>query len=192
MSSFSSGFDETDAMFLEFAKELNNPTRKSSSATIQTYAVSTLGVGVLHWSQWADSDDDRLCLKKAYFPKCRSLQPDDRHRFFVFDFNDQAMNRHFKNYSNPEEAHANPPHILVGRDKDWHYLCDHYMNRTFQNQMLELQSQPTPKGTQPLPENEICHTVLGRRPGYSKDLGWEPKPKARKTASASSSTTSCS
>ena len=58
--------------------------------------------------------------------------------------------------------------------------------------MLELQSQPTPKGTQPLPENEICQTVLGRRPGYSKDLGWEPKPKAQKTASASSSTTSCS
>ncbi|TYK04847.1 uncharacterized protein E5676_scaffold143G00290 [Cucumis melo var. makuwa] len=59
------------------------------------------------------------------------------------------------------------------------------------NQMLELQSQPTPEGSQPLSEDEICDQVLGRRPGYSKSLGWEPKPKARRTASASSSSTSC-
>ena len=31
MSSFPSGFDEIDAMFLEFAKDLNNSTRGSSS-----------------------------------------------------------------------------------------------------------------------------------------------------------------
>ncbi|KAA0044973.1 CACTA en-spm transposon protein [Cucumis melo var. makuwa] len=60
------------------------------------------------------------------------------------------------------------------------------------NQMLELQSQPTPEGSQPLSEDEICDQVLGRRPGYSKGLGWGPKPKARRTASASSSSTSCS
>ena len=58
--------------------------------------------------------------------------------------------------------------------------------------MLELQSQPTPEGSQPLSEDEICDQVLGRRPGYSKGLGWGPKPKARRTASASSSSTSCS
>ncbi|KAA0057397.1 zinc finger protein ZPR1-like protein [Cucumis melo var. makuwa] len=58
--------------------------------------------------------------------------------------------------------------------------------------MLELQSQPTPEGSQPLSEGEICDQVLGRRPGYSKALGWGPKPKARRTASASSSLTSCS
>ncbi|TYK28737.1 zinc finger protein ZPR1-like protein [Cucumis melo var. makuwa] len=57
--------------------------------------------------------------------------------------------------------------------------------------MLELQSQPTPEGNQPLSGDEICDTVLGRRPGYSKGLSWGPKPKARKTTSASSSTTSC-
>ncbi|KAA0060720.1 CACTA en-spm transposon protein [Cucumis melo var. makuwa] len=58
-------------------------------------------------------------------------------RFFVLDFNDQAMNRfvehqmlttskkfwaychkHFKKYSDPEEAHANLPNILVGRYED--------------------------------------------------------------------------
>ncbi|KAA0054411.1 uncharacterized protein E5676_scaffold2750G00360 [Cucumis melo var. makuwa] len=36
-----------------------------------------------------------------------------------------------------------------------------------------------------------CETVLGRRSGYSKGLGWGPKPKARKTTSVSSSMTSC-
>uniref|UniRef100_A0A9I9E903 CACTA en-spm transposon protein n=1 Tax=Cucumis melo TaxID=3656 RepID=A0A9I9E903_CUCME len=136
--------------------------------------------------------------------------------------------KHFKKYSDPEEARANPPNALVGRDEDWHFLCDHYISRAFQyelaerrgqpvdrvelfrethvragtfvsqaaedahNQMLELQSQPTPEGSQPLSEDEICDQVLGRRPGYSKGLGWGPKPKARRTASASSSSTSCS
>ncbi|TYK11654.1 CACTA en-spm transposon protein [Cucumis melo var. makuwa] len=164
--------------------------------------------------------------------------------------------KHFKKYSDPEEARANPPNALVGRDEDWHFLCDHYISRAFQeqsrtnkaarqkqpynhssgsksflqrqyelaerrgqpvdrvelfrethvragtfvlqavedahNQMLELQSQPIPEGSQPLSEDEICDQVLGKRPGYSKGLGWGPKPKARRTASASSSSTSCS
>uniref|UniRef100_A0A9I9ELR6 Zinc finger protein ZPR1-like protein n=1 Tax=Cucumis melo TaxID=3656 RepID=A0A9I9ELR6_CUCME len=60
------------------------------------------------------------------------------------------------------------------------------------NKRLRLLSQPTPEGSQPLSEDEICDQVLGRRPGYSKGLGWGPKPKAHRTASASSSSTSCS
>ncbi|TYK18447.1 CACTA en-spm transposon protein [Cucumis melo var. makuwa] len=60
------------------------------------------------------------------------------------------------------------------------------------NQMLKLQSQPTLEGSQPLSEDEICDQVLGRRPGYSKGLGWGPKPKTCRTMSASSSSTSCS
>ncbi|KAA0043334.1 CACTA en-spm transposon protein [Cucumis melo var. makuwa] len=59
------------------------------------------------------------------------------------------------------------------------------------NQMLELQSQPTLESSQPLSEDEICDQVLGRRLGYSKGLGWGPKPKARRTVSASISSTSC-
>ncbi|KAA0032543.1 CACTA en-spm transposon protein [Cucumis melo var. makuwa] len=47
-------------------------------------------------------------------------------------------------------------------------------------------------GSQPLSEDEICNQVLGRRSGYSKGLGWRPKPKARRTTSANSSSTSCS
>ncbi|KAA0058928.1 CACTA en-spm transposon protein [Cucumis melo var. makuwa] len=78
--------------------------------------------------------------------------------------------RHFKKYNDPEEARANPPN----------------------NKMLKLQSQPTLEGSQPLSGNEICDQVVRKRPGYSKDLGWGSKPKARKTTSASSSTTSCS
>ncbi|KAA0037869.1 CACTA en-spm transposon protein [Cucumis melo var. makuwa] len=63
---------------------------------------------------------------------------------------------------------------------------------SWDNQMLKLQSQPSPEGSQPLSEDEICDQVLDRQPGYSKDLGWGSKPKARRTASASSSSISCS
>ncbi|TYK02493.1 CACTA en-spm transposon protein [Cucumis melo var. makuwa] len=42
--------------------------------------------------------------------------------------------RHFKKYSDPEEACANPPHLLVGRDKDRHFLYDRYMSCAFQKQ----------------------------------------------------------
>ncbi|TYK21553.1 CACTA en-spm transposon protein [Cucumis melo var. makuwa] len=226
-----------------------------------------------------------VCVRKTFPVRCLKwtdvgreyieVVKGDLQRLFVLDFNDQAMNRfvehqmlttfkefradchrHFKKYSDPEEARANPPNALVGRDEDWHFLCDHYISRAFQeqsrtnkaarqkqpynhssgsksflqrqyelaerrgqpvdrvelfrethvragtfvsqaaedahNQMLELQSQPIPEGSQPLSEDEICDQVLGRRPGYSKGLGWGPKPKARRTASASSSSTSCS
>ncbi|KAA0059127.1 gamma-aminobutyrate transaminase POP2 [Cucumis melo var. makuwa] len=51
--------------------------------------------------------------------------------------------------------------------------------------------QPTLEGSQPLSRDEICETVLDRRPRYSKDLGWGSKLKACKMTSASSSTTSC-
>ncbi|KAA0065797.1 uncharacterized protein E5676_scaffold546G001910 [Cucumis melo var. makuwa] len=57
--------------------------------------------------------------------------------------------------------------------------------------MLEVQSQPILECTQSLIGDEIYETMLGRRLGYSKGRGWGPMPKARKTTSASSSTTSC-
>ncbi|KAA0035428.1 uncharacterized protein E5676_scaffold862G00160 [Cucumis melo var. makuwa] len=40
--------------------------------------------------------------------------------------------------------------------------------------------------------DEICKTVLGRRSGYSKSLGWKPKPKFHKTISATNASTLCS
>uniref|UniRef100_A0A9I9EGG5 CACTA en-spm transposon protein n=1 Tax=Cucumis melo TaxID=3656 RepID=A0A9I9EGG5_CUCME len=206
-----------------------------------------------------------VCVRKTFPVRCLKwtdvgreyieVVKGDLQRFFVLDFNDQAMNRfvehqmlttfkefradchkHFKKYSDPEEARANPPNALeqsrtnkAARQKQpynhssgsksflqrQHELAErrgqpvdrvelfretHVRAGTFvsqaaedaHNQMLELQSQPIPEGSQPLSEDEICDQVLGRRPGYSKGLGWGPKPKARRTASASSSSTSCS
>ncbi|KAA0032287.1 CACTA en-spm transposon protein [Cucumis melo var. makuwa] len=57
---------------------------------------------------------------------------------------------------------------------------------TFVSQATE-DAHHTLEGIQPLSEDEICDQVLGRRPGYPKGLGWGPKPKARRTTSASSS-----
>ncbi|TYK27695.1 CACTA en-spm transposon protein [Cucumis melo var. makuwa] len=133
--------------------------------------------------------------------------------------------RHFKKYSNPELACANPPNALVGRDEDWHFLYDHYISRAFQEQSrtnkaarqkqpynhssgsksflqrqyelaerkgksidhVELfrethvragtfvsQAADDTHGSQPLSDDEIFDQVLGRRPGYSKGLGWDP------------------
>ncbi|KAA0043538.1 CACTA en-spm transposon protein [Cucumis melo var. makuwa] len=99
--------------------------------------------------------------------------------------------KHFKKYSDPEEACANPPHLLVGRDKDRHFLYDRYMSCAFQrragrpcgvvpkthiqdgtfvsqaaedahHQMLEFKSQPTLAGSQPLSRDDTWKTVLGR------------------------------
>ncbi|TYK29178.1 gamma-aminobutyrate transaminase POP2 [Cucumis melo var. makuwa] len=95
MSSFlRTNFLETDAMFLKFADDLDNIVQ-----------------GRRRWTTIR--------------------------QFFVLDFNDQAMNRfiehqmldtfkvfrddchrHFKKYSDLEEARANPPHLLVGCDED--------------------------------------------------------------------------
>ncbi|KAA0062721.1 CACTA en-spm transposon protein [Cucumis melo var. makuwa] len=135
--------------------------------------------------------------------------------------------RHFKKYSDREEARANLPNALeqsrtnkAARQKQPYnhssgsksflrrqyelverkgesvdrvelFQKTHVRAGTFVSQAVE-DVHPTPKGSQPLSEDEICDQVLGRQPGYSKGLGWRPKPKARRTASASSSSTSCS
>ncbi|KAA0055990.1 CACTA en-spm transposon protein [Cucumis melo var. makuwa] len=88
-----------------------------------------------------------VCVRKRFSVRCLKwadvgreyieVIKGDLQRLFVLDFNDQAMNRfvehqmlttfkefwadchrHFKKYSNPEEARANPPNALVGRDED--------------------------------------------------------------------------
>ncbi|KAA0043440.1 uncharacterized protein E6C27_scaffold1639G00520 [Cucumis melo var. makuwa] len=162
-------------------------------------------------SQWAHSNDDTrgaekpisphvvrfsqaigVCVRKTFSVCCLKwanvgreyikVVKGDLQRFFVLDFNDQAMNRfiehqmlstfkefrvdchrHFKKYNDPEEARANP---------------------------LKLSSQPTPKASRPLSGDEICDKVLSRRPDYSKGLSWGSKSKARKTTSTSSSSMS--
>ncbi|KAA0067514.1 CACTA en-spm transposon protein [Cucumis melo var. makuwa] len=53
---------------------------------------------------------------------------------YAVHFSQGDCHRHFKKYRDPEEARANPPNILVRCDEDWHFLCDHYMSRAFQEQ----------------------------------------------------------
>uniref|UniRef100_A0A9I9EJX6 CACTA en-spm transposon protein n=1 Tax=Cucumis melo TaxID=3656 RepID=A0A9I9EJX6_CUCME len=249
---------------MTIAPEEEKPISPHAVHFSQAIGVCVRKIFPLRCLKWAD-------VEREYFEVVKG----DLQQLFVLDFNDQAMNRfvehqmlttfkefqvdchrHFKKYSDSEEAHANPPNALVGRDEDWHFLCVHYISRAFQeqsrtnkaarqkqpynhssgsksflqrqhelaerrgksvdrvelfrethiragtfvsqaaedthDQMLKLQSQPTPEGSQPLSEDEICDQVLGRRPCYSKGLGWGPKPKARRTTSASSSSTSCS
>ncbi|KAA0033022.1 CACTA en-spm transposon protein [Cucumis melo var. makuwa] len=80
----------------------------------------------VHHLRWADVGREYIEVVKG-----------DLQCFFMLDFNDQAMNRfvkhqmltcfkkfrgdcrrHFEKYSNPEEAHANQPHIVVERVKN--------------------------------------------------------------------------
>ncbi|KAA0055896.1 CACTA en-spm transposon protein [Cucumis melo var. makuwa] len=51
-----------------------------------------------------------------------------------------------------------------------------------------VDAHPLLKGFQPLSGDEICETVLSRRPGYSKGLDWGPKPKSYKCSASISST----
>ncbi|KAA0033108.1 CACTA en-spm transposon protein [Cucumis melo var. makuwa] len=185
----------------------------------------------VHCLKWADVGREYIKVVKG-----------DLQRSFVLDFNNQAMNRfvehqmlttfkefranchrHFKKYSNPEEARANPPYILEqSRTNKAAKQKQPYNHSSGSKSFLQRQHELAEKkgelidsvelfqethvrvgmfvsqavkdahGSQPLYKDEICDQVLGKRPGYSKGLGWGPKPKARKSTSANSSTTSCS
>ncbi|TYK09606.1 cytochrome P450 CYP82D47-like [Cucumis melo var. makuwa] len=120
ISSFSSSFEETDAIFLEFGEELN--TGGGSSLV-----------------------DDNLV-------RCFKLTD-------------------------------------VGREYIEVVKGDLQAAKDANNQMLELQSQSTSEGSQPLSRDKICEIVLGRRLHYSKGFGWGSKPKFHKTTNARSSST---
>ncbi|KAA0055907.1 (R)-mandelonitrile lyase 1-like [Cucumis melo var. makuwa] len=71
--------------------------------------------------------------------------------------------------------------------KQWGHLIDHVelFKETYAQgghfvsvTAVDAHSEPTPQNSQPLSWDEICETVLGRRSGYSKGLGWDPKPKS--------------
>ncbi|KAA0063153.1 uncharacterized protein E5676_scaffold1213G00260 [Cucumis melo var. makuwa] len=138
-----SDFDEIDAMFLEFPKDLNNPTEGLSS------------VGEIRFERYVHANWRILILIAPSLEKPILLH--------VVRFS-----RHFKKSSDPKEALANPPHILVTED-----------------------AHATLDGFQPLSKDEVCETVLDRRSSYSKGFGWEPKPKSRTTTSVTSASTSC-
>ncbi|KAA0033895.1 CACTA en-spm transposon protein [Cucumis melo var. makuwa] len=99
------------------AEKTISPHAVRFSQAIGVYVRKTFPVCCL---KWADVDREYIEVVKA-----------DLQSFFVLDFNDQAMNRfvkhqilhifkefrgdchrHFKKYSDPVEACANPPHLL--------------------------------------------------------------------------------
>ncbi|KAA0059886.1 gamma-aminobutyrate transaminase POP2 [Cucumis melo var. makuwa] len=151
MSSFSSGFDEADAMFLELVEDLNNP-RESYHWWVTIQAKRYVHANRRNLMSIAPG------MEKLILPH------NDKHVSMLNTFIEfrNDCHSHFKKYSDPEEARVNPPHILVECMKDRHYLCDHYMSRAFQNKMLELQFQSTTEGSQPLSGDKMCESVLGR------------------------------
>ncbi|KAA0025379.1 CACTA en-spm transposon protein [Cucumis melo var. makuwa] len=123
MSYRRSNFMEMDDMFLQFEDDLDNIAGGSSSVDDNTGSSS----------QKTTPTPRRPDVGREYIEVVKG----DLKRLFVLDFNDQVMNRfvehqmlttfkefrvdchrHFKKYSGPEEARANPPNALVGRDED--------------------------------------------------------------------------
>ncbi|KAA0039036.1 CACTA en-spm transposon protein [Cucumis melo var. makuwa] len=182
----------------------------------QTIGVCTRKTFLIHCLKWVDVGREYIKVVKGDLQRLFVLDFNDQamNRFIehqiLTTFKDFQTNyhRHFIKYSDLEEARANPPNALyklaerkgkpvnrVELFRETHVRAGTFESQAVEdahNQMLELQSQPTLEGSQPLSEDEICDQVLGRRPSYSKDLHYGPKPKARRTTSASSSSTSCS
>ncbi|KAA0049799.1 CACTA en-spm transposon protein [Cucumis melo var. makuwa] len=91
--------------------------------------------------------------------------------------------RHFKNYIDLEKARANPPNALVRSDEDWHFLCDHYISRAFQ----QSRTNKAAKQKQPYNHSRGSKSFLQRqyelaeRKGESVDrveLFWETHVRA--------------
>ncbi|KAA0066543.1 CACTA en-spm transposon protein [Cucumis melo var. makuwa] len=119
--------------------------------------------------------------------------------------NKAARHKQPYNHSSGSKSFLQRQYELTERKGEWvdrvelfretHVRAEMFVSQATEdahNQMLELQSQPTSEGSQSLSKDEICDQVLDRRPGYSKGLGWGPKPKACRTTNTSSSSTSYS
>ncbi|KAA0038349.1 CACTA en-spm transposon protein [Cucumis melo var. makuwa] len=146
----------------------------------------------IHYLKWADVGREYIEVVKG------DLQEQSR-------TNKAARQKQPYNHSSGSKSFLQRQYELAERKgesvdrvelfRETHVQAGTFVSQTVEdahNQMLELQSQPTLEGSQPLSEDEICDQVLGRRPGYSKGLSWGHKSKARRTARASSSSTSCS
>ncbi|KAA0042214.1 CACTA en-spm transposon protein [Cucumis melo var. makuwa] len=118
-----------DAMFLKFADDLDNLTGGSLSvsdnlANERILLINSPGMEkpislcVVHFSQAIG-----VCVQKTFPVRCHQwtdvdgdyieVVKDNVQWFFVLDFNDQAMNRHFKKYNDLEEVHATQPNLLM-------------------------------------------------------------------------------
>ncbi|KAA0041610.1 CACTA en-spm transposon protein [Cucumis melo var. makuwa] len=220
-------FLEIDTMFLEFQDELDNLTGGSSWWVTISSSQQPMTPTPRRYVQSQLLELERHIAVHGRIPMTIASEvgreyievvKDDLQRFFVLNFNDQAMNRfvehqilttfkefwvdchrHFKKYSEPEEARGNPPNILkqsrtnkTARQKqpynhssrsksflqrqhelaekkgkpvdrvelfqETHVRVETFVSRAAEdthNQMLELQSQPIPKGSQLLSGDEI-------------------------------------
>ncbi|KAA0055880.1 CACTA en-spm transposon protein [Cucumis melo var. makuwa] len=87
----------------------------------QAIGVCVRKTSPVHFLKWADVGREYIEIVKANLQMLKTFKE------VRYDYH-----RHFKKYSDPEEARANLSHLLVGRDEDWHYLCDYYMSYAFQ------------------------------------------------------------
>ncbi|TYK18646.1 cytochrome P450 CYP82D47-like [Cucumis melo var. makuwa] len=136
--SFSNGFEATNAMFLEFDEDINNTARGSSSVgdNSNESLVLTLGVRAIRshpW--WIDVGREYIGVVKG-----------DLQRFFLVDFNDQAMNRSNQRQTSLLDRSS---FTTIAASVSCFYndntssLSNEGAEDAHHNQMLELQSQPT-------------------------------------------------
>ncbi|TYK26661.1 CACTA en-spm transposon protein [Cucumis melo var. makuwa] len=114
--------------------------------TIAPGAEKSISPHVVRFSQAID-----VCVRKTFPVRCLKWADVGREYIEVVKGDLQMLttfkefradcHRHFKKYSDLEEARANPPNALVGRDEDWHFLCDHYISRAFQYELAERQGE---------------------------------------------------
>ncbi|KAA0047493.1 cytochrome P450 CYP82D47-like [Cucumis melo var. makuwa] len=178
MSSFLSSFDEIDAMFLEFVEDLNN-TMEGWTDIGREYIEFIKG-------DLQSSETTITSTSKSTVPLLVERMED-------WHFLNEHNMSHALQSSNHGQTRlldrSNLTIIAAGRSR---FYNDSTSSLSNENQRLELQSQPTLESSQPLLRDKICEMVLDRRLGYSKGLGWGPKPKSRMTTNASSASTSCS
>ncbi|KAA0048341.1 CACTA en-spm transposon protein [Cucumis melo var. makuwa] len=113
-------------ILMTIASEVEKPIFPHAVRFSQTIGVCVRKTFPVRCLKWANVEREYIEVVKG-----------DLKRLFVLDFNDQAMNRfvehqmlttfkefranchrHFKKYSDPKEARANPPNALVGRYED--------------------------------------------------------------------------
>ncbi|TYJ96003.1 gag protease polyprotein [Cucumis melo var. makuwa] len=142
MTSFSSSFEETDALYLEFGDEFNNAGGSS-----------LMGKSLVERTQPFPTPRRRrqtrlLELERHVNKNGKILMTIAPGRFFVLDFNDQEMNRfvehqmltsfkkfkgdyyrHFKKYKDPEQAHA--IHLSLSSSTSGHGESSAYLEIAF-------------------------------------------------------------
>uniref|UniRef100_A0A9I9E2N7 CACTA en-spm transposon protein n=1 Tax=Cucumis melo TaxID=3656 RepID=A0A9I9E2N7_CUCME len=200
MSYRPSNFMETDDMFLQFEDDLdNNIAGGSSSMGDNTESSSQQTTPTpRRRAQSRLLELERHVAINGRIPM--TIAPGAEKPISPHAVRDRRVRKQPYNHSSGSKSFLQRQHELAERRgqpvdrvellRETHVRAGTFVSQAAEdahNQMLELQSQPIPEGSQPLSEDEICDQVLGRRPGYSKGLGWGPKPKARRTASASSS-----